>query len=128
MRPDSCIEDVFPTLPNPEEFVRGILESFVSEKFDRNEAVVRIGTSGKRFQPHYSIEEREGSDICTLPNGVTIRGYRNRAVFNGRSHKPIFEDKFIGISWSSSTATYADVQSILGTIRAAKRKHECRRT
>jgi hypothetical protein len=116
MRPDACIEDAFPTLPNPEEYVRGILESSVSEKFNRDEAVVRIGTSGKGVQPHYSIEEGEGSHTCTLPNGMTMRGYRHRAVFHGRSHKPILEDEFKGKSWSSSTATYADVHSILGPL------------
>jgi hypothetical protein len=56
MQPDARIEDVLITLANPEEFVRGILGSFHEEKFNRNEAVVRIGTSGKGVQPHYSIE------------------------------------------------------------------------
>jgi hypothetical protein len=128
MRPDARIEDVLDTLDDPEEFVRGIAGSFHHhpEKFNRDEAVVRIGTSGKGTQPHYCIEEGGGESVktLTLPNGTTttIRGYRKRAVFHGRSHKPILEDEFMGINWSSAVATYAEVQSILGTLRASKKK------
>jgi hypothetical protein len=121
MRPDARIEDVLLTLADPEEFVRGILGSFVQEKFNQDEAVVRIGTSGKGVQPHYSIEEGEGAETSTLPNGMIIKRYRHRAVFHGRSHKPILDDEFMGINWSSAVATYAEVQSILGRLRVSKR-------
>jgi nicotinic acid phosphoribosyltransferase len=55
MRPDSRIEDVLHTLADPEEFVRGILGSFVG--FSKDEAVMRIGISGSGTAPHYCIEQ-----------------------------------------------------------------------
>ena len=119
VRPDARIEDVLPTLADPEDFVRGILGKFHDEKFDRDKAVVRIGISGKRRQPHYSIEESEGTE--TLPDGTTMRGYRRRAVFHGRIHKRILNEEAKGISWSSSAATYEEVKSILGMLRATKK-------
>jgi hypothetical protein len=120
MRTDARIEDVLDTLADPEEFVRGILESFFREKFNRDEATVRIGTSGRGIWPHYSGEE--GEVETPLPSGKTVRGYRHRAIFHGRSHKPILEDEARGINWSSAAATFAEVQSVLGRLRASKRK------
>lgn len=67
MRPDAGIEDVLITLADPEEFVRGILGSFVQEGFDRERALVRIGVSGTGLQPHYCIEEGEGDQTLALP-------------------------------------------------------------
>jgi hypothetical protein len=123
MHPDARVEDVLNTVADPEEFVRGILANFHDGRFNRDEALVRIGKSGKGVQPHYSIEEGEGAVVITLPNGGTLHGYPHRGIFHGRSHKPILEDEAKGISWSSAAATYGEVQSILGTLRASKRKH-----
>src|SRR6266853_507862 len=75
-------------------------------------------------RPYARIEEGEGelAATLTLSDGTTttIRGYRKRAIFHGRSHKPILEDQAKGISWSSAVATYAEVRSILGRLRASK--------
>lgn len=114
MRSDARIQDILHTLSNPEDFVRGILGNFINEKFDRNEAVVRIGISGTGVAPHYCIEQ--GSSTSALPSlGLEINGCAGRAVFHGRSHKPILDDQFKGISWSSSAMTFADVQAILAS-------------
>lgn len=119
MRSDARVQDILHTLSNPEDFVRGILGNFLNEKFDRNEGVIRIGVSGTGVAPHYCIEQ--GSSTSTVPSlGLEINRYARRAVFHGRSHKPILDDQFKGISWSSSAMTFAEVQAILGSLRAHK--------
>jgi hypothetical protein len=64
MQSDARIQDVLHTLSNPEDFVRGILGSFINEGFDRDEAVVRIGILGPGAAPHYCIEQ--GSKTSAL--------------------------------------------------------------
>jgi len=54
---DSHVEDVLHTLADPEEFVRGIVASFIEGRFSRDEAVIRIGVSGAGIAPHYCIEQ-----------------------------------------------------------------------
>ncbi|WLA39754.1 hypothetical protein QNJ95_44180 [Bradyrhizobium elkanii] len=55
MKPD--LSDVLHTLSDPEEYVRGIVGSFVAHEFNRDEAVIRIGVSGSGIIPNYYIEE-----------------------------------------------------------------------
>src|SRR5262245_18665401 len=118
MRSDADIEDVLHTLSDPEDYVRGIVGSFIGEGFNRDEAVVRIGVSGPGVAPHYCIEQ--GSETSTIRNIVK---HQKRIAFHGRSHKPILEDELKGISWSSAAMTFAEVQNILGRLRASRKAH-----
>jgi hypothetical protein len=120
MRSDANIEDVLHTLFDPEEYVRGIVGSFISEGFDQDKAVVRIGISGTGVFPHYCIEQGSATMATDFGN---IEGYERRAVFHGKSHKRILEDDFKGISWSSKATTFAEVQTILGRLRASRKTH-----
>jgi hypothetical protein len=122
MRPNARIEDILLTLSDPEEYVRGILENFYTGKFNREVANVRIGISGSGIFPHYCIYQGEGDHVLALADG-TILGYEKRAVFHGRSHNLILEDEFIGVSWSLSKASFAEVQSLLGIMRASKKSN-----
>ena len=121
MQPDARLEDVILTLADPEEYVRGALESFHVHRFNRNEAVMRIGVSGSGVRPHISIEE--GEKIINLPNGICVKCYKHRVVLHGSSRKSILEDEWMGINWSSSKHTYADIQSLLARLRTARRQH-----
>jgi hypothetical protein len=116
MRSDARIPDVLHTLSNPEDFVRGIVGNFINEGFDRDEAVIRIGISGTGAAPHYCLEQ--GSKTSAVPNVGT--GHSRRAVFHGRSHKPILDDDPKGIRWSSAAMTFLEVQAILGSLRTRK--------
>jgi hypothetical protein len=121
MRSDARIQDILHTLSNPEDFVRGILGNFINEGFNQDEAVVRIGISGTGAAPHYCIEH--GSEtFAPLPGlSLEVNRYGRRAVFHGRSHNPILDDQYKGISWSSAAMTFAEVQAILGSLRAHKK-------
>jgi hypothetical protein len=120
MEQDARIEDVLTTLSNPVDFVRGIVGSFIEGKFDRDQAIVRIGVSGIGVAPHYCIEQGR-----TVAKGLgsDIAAYERRMIFHGRSHKSMLDDQCKGLSWSSSTATFEEVQSLLGRLRANKRVH-----
>jgi len=128
MRPDSRIEDVLPTLKDPEEYVRGILASFIHGQFSQDEAIIRIGVSGGGIAPHYCIEQgREtvklGGQMHPLLEGKEIEAHLRRAAFDGRTHKPILEDQPKGMGWSSEAMTFAEVQAILGHLRSSKKAH-----
>ena len=91
MRSDANIEDILHTLSDPEEYVRGIVGSFIREGFDLDKAVVRIGISGTGVFPHYCIEQRSATASTALG---TVEVYERRAVFHCKSHKQILEDDY----------------------------------
>ena len=129
MRSNSRIGDVLHTLSDPEEFVRGILGTFIGENFSRDEAVIRIGVSGKGIAPHYCIEQ--GSDLSHITIGslqTEVRAYAKSAVFHGQSHNQILDNECKGISWSSATMTFAEVQAILDTYELAERRIDAPRS
>jgi hypothetical protein len=114
MRSDSRIGDVLHTLSDPEEYVRGILGSFIAENFSRDEAVIRIGISGNGKAPRCCIEQ--GFEDFTFTLGSfqrVIKAHAKRAVFHGESHNRILDDKWKGNSWSSAPMTFAELQAIL---------------
>jgi hypothetical protein len=39
----------------------------------------------------------------------------------GEANNPILDDQFKGLSWSSAAMTFAEVQAILGSLRAHKK-------
>jgi hypothetical protein len=123
MRSDSRIEDILHTLADPEEFVRGILGRFIGERFSQDEAVIRIGISGAGIAPHYCIEQGRVVDRIEDGPRFTIGRHQRRAIFHGRTHKPILENEFQGLSWSSAAMTFAEVQALLGRLRASRKAH-----
>jgi hypothetical protein len=114
MEPDSLISDIVHTLADPVEYVRGILGSFVEYQFDKATSLVRIGTSGQGIVPNYSIE---------TPGERNSPVFSKRHVFNGRGHKEILEDEFMGESWSSRGMKFSEVQSLLGQLRESRKRH-----
>jgi hypothetical protein len=114
MEPSSRISDVLHTLADPVEYVRGIVQSFVEYQFDRARSIVRIGTSGRGIVPNYSIE---------TPHEHNPDVFVKRHVFNGRSHKEILDDSFIGENWSSHGMSFLEVQSLLGQLRQSRKRH-----
>lgn len=118
MEADSRVSDVLHTLDDPVEYVRGIAGSFVEYQFDKTTSVVRIGISGRGIVPNYSIETPCEPDPAAL---IKIR-VSKRHVFNGRSHKEILDDSFIGESWSSDGMKFSEVQGLLGQLREGRKR------
>ncbi len=121
MQANAKVEHILHTLSDPEEYVRGIIENFFGEGFDRDKALVRIGVSGTGTFPHYCIEQ--GRTTTAVQGAGEIGAYERRAIFHGKSHKPILDDQFKGVSWSSAGNTFAEVQTLLGRLRASRRAH-----
>jgi hypothetical protein len=128
MEADARITDVVHTLDDPVEYLRGIVGSFFAYPFDKKEAVVRIGISGKGMIPNYCIEQycasisdrlEVGSAALEISTNIELRH-----CFHGRNHKEILDDSFIGGNWSSASMKLAEVQTLLGQLRAYKKtKH-----
>jgi hypothetical protein len=112
MKPDARIADIIEALSDAEEYVRGIVGSFIQHSFDKERSSVTIGISGTGLYPNYFIKE----PIETPPG-------RRRMVFNGRSHREILEDAFWGESWSSTEMSFTEMQALLGDLRHRKKKH-----
>jgi len=83
MKPDALISDIVEILADAEEYVRGVVGSFIQHSFDKERSSVTIGISGTGLYPHYFI----------LEPSEAAPGQR-RMVFNGQSHREILEDSF----------------------------------
>jgi len=125
MERDARVTDVVHTLDDPIEYVRGIVESFITYQFDKKEAVVKIGVSGKGIIPNYCIEEYGDHTSIKAESGPLIStNIKLRNCFHGRNHKEILDDSFIGGDWSSASMKFAEVQTLLGQLRSDKKaKH-----
>jgi hypothetical protein len=128
MEADARITDVIHTLDDPVDFVRGIVGTFFAYPFDKKVAVVRIGVSGKGIIPNYCIEQYCEPISNTLEVGAAAleisTNIELRHCFHGRNHKEILDDSFIGENWSSASMNLAEVQTLLGQLRAYKKtKH-----
>jgi hypothetical protein len=73
MKPDARITDIVESLANAEEYVRGIIGSFIQHSFDKQQSVVRIGISGSGIAPNYSIEE-PCERVPLVLNGKVVGG------------------------------------------------------
>jgi hypothetical protein len=119
IEPNSRVSDVLHTLADPIEYVRGIVGSFVTHRFDRATSIVRIGVSGRGIVPNYSIETP-----CVLDPAARIKTYvSKRHVFNGRNHEEFLDDCPIGERWSSEGMSFSEVQMLLGQLRETKKRH-----
>jgi len=116
----ATIRDVLRTLNDRENFLRGIIGSFVAGSYDKAQAVVRIGTSGKGYSPNYCIEE--GDEVFEGPAGIPMHAFTKREVFSSRSydHKKILEDDFKGEDWGKPMK-YAEIVELLGEVLREKR-------
>ena len=122
LKPDAVISDIVETLTDAQEFVRGIVGSFIQHSFDKQQSVVRIGISGSGTVPNYSIEE-PCERIPLVYNGEIIGGTSvRRMVFKGQGHREILEDSARGESWSSAAMSFAEVQTLLGDLRQRKKR------
>jgi hypothetical protein len=118
MESDALIIDVLHTLRDPEDFVRGVLGSFISNKFDRDQAIIRLGTSGKGVVPNYCIEQGR---IENSIGGMILSRHERRSIFNGFNHKQILEDDWMGLRWSSSGMSFKEVEDLLGNLSSGKK-------
>ena len=119
IQPNSRVSDILHTLADPIEYVRGIVGSFVTYRFDKTVSIVRIGVSGSGIVPNYSIETP-----CEPDPAAPIKTYvSKRHIFNGRNHKEFLDDCPIGEKWSSEGMTFSEMQTMLGQLRESRRKH-----
>jgi len=126
MKPDARITDIIESLADAEDYVRGIMGSFIEHSFDKQQSQIRIGVSGKGVFPNYSIVEPcEPEERPIESQGVSLKitsSVGKRMVFHGQSHREILEDSAWGESWSSAAMSFAEVQTLLGDLRQFKKK------
>jgi hypothetical protein len=127
MKPDARITDIIESLADAEEYVRGIVGSFIEHGFDKQRSEIRIGVSGRGIYPNYSIiepcepQETVIRDHRGVPLKIT-KSVQSRIVLNGQSHREILDDSSWGENWSTAAMSFAEVQALLGELRRFKKK------
>jgi len=58
MKPDVRVADIVESLEDAEEYVRGVVGSFVQHSFDKERSFVTIGISGTGLYPHYFADDQ----------------------------------------------------------------------
>jgi hypothetical protein len=91
------------------------MENMESGPYDRDDAVVRIGVSGKGVAPNYRIEFPNQSDLAVL--GLPV----GAETYSGTGHKELGHYGARGEQWSTQAMSYTDLRNLIGTLRA-KRK------
>ena len=97
----------------------------------KGDLFVRIGVTGHGIVPHYRIDYFDEVDLSS-------RGLGNRTMcarfgaFDGRTHKKIAvleeasnqrdESILLDQNWSTRSATFKEIENLLGQIRDIKKK------
>ena len=118
--PDSKVSDIVGTLSNPTEYVRRIIENFVGDKFDRQNAVVRIGVTGAGIVPHYKIEYPTIIKIAGVDHSM-----KAARIYHGSSHKEMktfANEDAREEHWSTASMSFGDLTTLIGELRK-KRKN-----
>lgn len=112
---DVSLADVVQQLANPVEYLRGIVGNMHECKkgngYENDDAVVRIGTTGKGRAPHYRIESAYDLIHASVDNLLSDSGddlSRYYVAFHGSSHKQLA---------SCDTSTGAPPQRASATLR-----------
>jgi len=137
LSPDATIEGVLKTLRNPEAYLVGVLSNMIPCKRQHSSAVVRIGTKGEGYFPHYRVEPSESRlavlerEILAVTSEEARRhsAHRLASYFNayrGTSHKRLDwgHNELQEESWSSKSTTIDQVQELLGQVRGYKPKRK----
>ena len=111
--PNDTIADILATLDKPEEYLRGVVGHLSEGRKENGGAWVKIGITGGGAVPNYMIGvPPDDAGNPPLP----------WKVFNGRSHKELFDrDQMEDRNWSRGSMTTEEAQKLRGEIRMMKR-------
>lgn len=104
-----------------EEYVRRVLENFYTLGPGHAGFVVRIGVQGKGHSPHYKFEAAVPVTMNDVPAGVSQDTFE---IFNGLNHKKMAAFEMEAVQdqhWSTQTMTFAEIQAVLGELRAHRK-------
>jgi hypothetical protein len=107
-----CLDDLIPTLSNPEAYFRGVIGNMHSYRKEHGSANVRFGIKGAGVSPHYRFDpDNATSDI-------------QHSIAYGRNHKNLnfLPEEMIDANWTPLTWTYEDVQTVLAKVTGFKKK------
>ena len=103
------------TLPDPENYLRNVLENMMACKEEYRTPHVRIGILGSGQFPHYRIEPVPPplEEYLESPDARKDR----YEAFHGRSHKSYGLTDLGYDHWSDSKMSFVEVQSLYDVIR-----------
>jgi hypothetical protein len=121
---DSKIIDIVHILPDPIEYLTGVVGNFVSHGYNPETSAVRIGIKGYGSFPNYKIEEPSGSFTINVPlaNGhIFTHEMRHtpHRTFSGRNHREMreLEDRERhDENWSADTSNFSELKALLGSL------------
>jgi hypothetical protein len=126
MTPGSRISDLVHILPDPTEYVSGVVGNFVSYRYDPETSAVRIGITGTGVAPNYKIEEPN------VPVTVAVRSHSFEMTmtpahtFSGRNHREMTElddHERHGENWSTDAMSFAELKALLSSLSQSESQH-----
>ncbi len=119
---DATIADIAPKLNGPKEYVRRVLENMIDFRKEHGAAVVRIGTTGTGFAPHYRIQKSIIDSATEIMVGIESSETDEAEyfqAFHGRSHKrlDLGSAELRTEHWSRRSMTFDETQNLLGKLR-----------
>ena len=101
---DAVLDDVLPTLNDPQEYVRVVLDNLYKCEREHDTCTVRIGITGEGKAPYYRIDYKS-SDGSTGLFGSFAGKIAGQGI---ETHDE---------TWSSRSMTKEEVATVLGRIR-----------
>ena len=101
---DAILDDVLPTLNDPEEYVRVVLDNLYKCEREHASCTVKLGITGEGKAPYYRIDYID-------ENGATglFGSYAGKVAGKGiETHEE---------TWSSRSMTKDEVAAVLGKLR-----------
>lgn len=101
---NASLEDVLPTLNDPSEYVRTVLDNLYKCERDHDSCTVRIGITGEGKAPYYRIDYTNNDGSTGL-----FGSFAGKVAGQGiETHEK---------TWSSRSMTKDDVAAVLGKLR-----------
>lgn len=110
----TTLADCLGTMPNPERYLRKVLENAVRTYRKHGSATVRIGATGKGIAPNYVVE----------PDLPEFGGELHAIAFNGRSHQEMAKDDSDAgpRNWNYERLSVQEVQKLYQLVKSGNYK------
>jgi hypothetical protein len=122
----SRISDLVHILPDPIEYVSGVVGNFVSYGYDPETSAIRIGITGTGVAPNYKIEKPR------VPVTVSVRSHSFEMTmtpantFCGRNHREMTELDDLerhDENWSTDVMSFAELTALLASLSQSESQH-----
>lgn len=124
LAPDARISDIIHTLPDPIDYISGVVRNFILLGYDRETSKIRIGTTGAGIFPNYKIEKPSIQTTITLLSKPLELTCTPASTLSGRNHREMTELDDLerrDENWSTATISFAELEALRSRLWAHNR-------